>query len=890
MILPLNSPAAQLDNSGGKGANLSILLKAGFPVPDGFIITTDAYQKFVEANNLGERIQQRVKEIKSKDSSALEDASREIRNWFSAGKVPTQIADQVKKAYSNFIDVPLAVRSSATAEDLPELSFAGQQDTFLNVVSLEALLTAIVDCWSSLWTARAIGYRTRNDIPHAEVALAVIVQEMVPSEVSGVLFTANPLTGSRTEVVIDATLGLGEALVSGQVEPDHYVVDLNQRKILSKSIGSKKIAMHSKSGGGLHTEHMDASQRETLSEDELFTLVELGERVADLYNFPQDIEWGIAGGELFLLQSRPNTSLFPIPDGMSPIPLRVLFSFASVQGIMEPFTPLGQDTIRLIFAGGASLFGFDLTHETQGLIKIAGERLWGDTTAVIRHPIGSRILLRISSAIDPVAQVIFKDIWDEPGLERGQGHLRLSTLRRLLRFLFPFMRRVLGYARSPQGAADQIQGASQAEIDRLKTKSMSVQGAALTLNDSIDLYREIYSAFPFAVPEIATGAAAGLIPFFLLNKIAIDLTGSADLALAISRGIPNNVTTEMDLTLWEAARTIRSDEIAYQHVIHSRAESLAEEYLERQLPETAQSAIASFLETYGMRGLGEIDIGRQRWNEDPTYILEVILSYLQIEGEALAPDVVFRRGEQAAKESIAELQETARKTFAGRLKAGVIKLLADRVRALAGLRESPKFHIIQMMGIIRQELLNSVQDLVNAGTLEQPDDLFYLYLTELEELARGEVINWRSLIAERRAAYKRELSRVQIPRLLLSDGRAFYKGLIADENAEVKFIGNPVSPGYVEGTVRVVLDPLKADLFPGEILVCPGTDPAWTPLFLAAGGLIMELGGMMTHGAIVAREYGIPAVVGVHQATSFLQTGQRIQLDGSTGEILLVNA
>lgn len=888
MILPLNSPAAQLDNAGGKGANLSKLLKAGFKVPGGFIITTEAYQKFIEANNLGKSIQQSIKKIKSQDSSALEDASREIRDWFSTGKVPTQIVDQVKEAYSNLDGVPVAVRSSATAEDLPELSFAGQQDTFLNVVGPEALLAAIVDCWSSLWTARAIGYRTRNDISHAEIALAVIVQEMVGSEVSGVLFTANPLTGSRNEAVVDATWGLGEALVAGHVEPDHYVFDLNQRKILNKSIGSKKVVMHGKAGGGLRTEHIDASQRETLSDDKLIALIELGEQVADLYNFPQDIEWGFVDDELFLLQSRPITSLFPLPDGMSASPLRVLFSFASVQGILEPFTPLGQDTIRLIFAGGASLFGFNFSHETQPVIKIAGERLWGDATAVIRHPIGSRILLRVSSAIDPVAQVIFKDIWDEPGLERGQGHFRLSTLRCLLRFLFPFMRRVLGYARSPLGAAARIQQASQAEIARLTTKSEPSQGTAPTLNDRIDLFREIYTAFPYAVPEIAPGAAAGLIPFFLLNKIATQLTGSADLALVISRGIPNNVTTEMDLTLWETSRTIRSDYIAYQHMLHTDTETLASEYLERLLPETAQTAIASFLEVYGMRGLGEIDIGRQRWREDPTYILEVILNYLKIEDESLAPDVVFQKGEQAAQEAVKKLQEAARDTFGGRLKASVIKILAERVRALAGLRESPKFHIIQMMGIIRQALLISGQELTNAGTLEQPNDLFYLYLTELEELARDEVKNWRALIAERRAAYKRELSRVQIPRLLLSDGRAFYEGLLADESEGDKLIGSPVSPGYVEGIVRVVHDPLKADLLPGEILVCPGTDPAWTPLFLTAGGLIMEVGGMMTHGAIVAREYGIPAVAGVHQATSVLKTGQVIILNGSTGDVLMV--
>jgi pyruvate,water dikinase len=887
MILPLNSPHAQLDNAGGKGANLSKLIGAGLPVPDGFIITTEAYQNFIEANNLRERISRRVTDIQPQDSSALEDASEEIRRWFADSIIPPQTVTQVVDAYNTLGDAPVAVRSSATAEDLPELSFAGQHDTYLNILGVEALLAALVNCWSSLWTARAIGYRSRNNISHSDTALAVVVQKMIPSESSGILFTANPLTGLRSEAVIDATLGLGEALVAGHVEPDHYVVDQKEQKIISKSLGSKKIAMHSKSGGGVTTEQIDALETQALPDEMIISLVELGVKVTELYEFPQDIEWGYAESELFLLQSRPITSLYPIPAGMSPIPPRVMFSFASIQGIMGPMTPLGQDTIRLIFAGGASLFGFDLTHETQGLIKIAGERLWGDITAVIHHPIGSRAAPRFLSEVDPAVQQTLTTLRDEPGLERGKGRLRFSTLRRLLRFVFPFLKRVMGYFKSPQGAADQIHQASQAEITRLREKSEIWMEAVPTLDESLDLYREIYNGFPYAVPEIASGAAAGLIPFFLLNKLAFQLTGSSDLGLEITRGLPNNVTTEMYLALWETARRIRSEEIAYQHFLYSNAEMLAEEYLENQLPKTAQTNLTKFFKRYGMRGLGEIDIGRKRWNEDPTYIIEVILNYMQIKDDSLAPDVVFKKGEQAAQQAVGDLQEVARSTFAGGLKAAAIKKLAVRVRELAGLRESPKFHIIQMMGIVRQALLSSGQELVAAGTIERPDDLFYLNIRELEELADGNEFDWRELIAKRRAVYKRELNRVQIPRLLLSDGRAFFEGMVTDEQGGTRLIGSPVSPGYAEGSVRVVLDPLNADLSPGEIMVCQGTDPAWTPLFLTADGLIMEVGGMMTHGAIVAREYGIPAVVGVHQATTILQTGQGIRLNGSTGEIYL---
>jgi pyruvate,water dikinase len=659
MILPLNSPHAQLGNAGGKGANLSRLVRAGLPVPDGFIITTEAYQKFVDENYLGDRISQRVSKIQSQDSSALEEASEEIRSWFMNSNIPPQIATQAVDAYHNLGEAPVAVRSSATAEDLPELSFAGQHDTYLNILGAESLLEAMLYCWSSLWTARAIGYRSRNNIPQAEISLAVVVQKMIPSESSGILFTANPLTGLRTESVIDATLGLGEALVAGHVEPDHYVVDQNERVIISKSLGSKKIAMHGKSDGGVLTEEIEAQKTQALPDKEILSLVDLGGKVTDLFKFPQDIEWGYSNGDLVLLQSRPITSLFPIPEGMSPVDLRVLISFASIQGIMDPLTPLGQDTIHMIFAGGASLFGYDLIPGRQGLFKPAGERLWGDITAVIRHPIGSRLVLRFLTVVDPVAQTNLAALKGDPGLAFGKGQLRFATFQRLFRFVYPFLKRVFHHIRSPQGTAEQIQQASQVEIARIKGKSEAWQEAVPTLAESLDLYREIYNAFPFAIPEIATGAAGGLIPFFLLNKIATNLTGSSDLGLEITRGLPNNVTTEMDLALWETAHRIRSDDIAYQHFLDSNPEILARDYLNNQLPETAQSNLTKFLEWYGMRGLGEIDIGRKRWNEDPTYVFEVLLQYIKIEDRSLAPDVVFKKGEQAAEKALKELQEIA---------------------------------------------------------------------------------------------------------------------------------------------------------------------------------------------------------------------------------------
>jgi pyruvate,water dikinase len=885
MILSFHVDNVNLEKAGGKGVNLCKLAQAGFPVPDGFIITTPAYHEFLKHNNLADKIFARVGKVQLDEPVSLEETSTEIRSWFREGHTPNQLTEKIESAYHDLDQPGVAVRSSATTEDLPGYSFAGQQDTYLNIIGREALLAAVVSCWSSLWTARAIGYRARNNISHEDIALAVIVQKMVPAEVSGVLFSANPLNGSRLETVIDATLGLGEALVSGQVEPDHYIVASEKKSIQEKSFGSKHITMYGKPDGGTFTEEADKSNQQALPDKRIIELTEFGAKIADLFNYPQDVEWAWADDQFFILQSRPITSLFPIPEGMRQNPLRVMYSFASVQGILLPITPLGQDVIKLLFAGGASLFGFQRDHKTQGIVEIAGERIWVDITPGLHHPIGSRLIPKFLSLIDTSAAKALIRIFEDPILGAGKGRIKSKTVIRLLRFVIPNFMRVLGYVHHPEGKANLILQASQEEINQLRADNQAAGETEKQLQHSIAAIVQLWGAFPYAVPNIFTGLLAGLLPLAILNSFSKHLTGSNDLALEVTRGLPHNVTTEMDLALWETARQIQNDDAALQIMLDSSTESLCSKYHSGELPQTAQKSLESFLEKYGMRGLGEIDFGRPRWKEDPTHIIGVLQSYLQIEDPNLAPDVIFKQGKEAAESAIVELETAARKTSAGWLKAKIVRAAAKRVRELAGLRESPKFHIVQMMWIFRQGLLDSCFELVSKGIIDNADDLFYLYYEELEALTAGEVRNWGQLIHERRRRYSQEMVRMQIPRLLLSDGRVFYEGITPGKGIENQLLGNPVSPGMAEGLVKVVKDPLKADLVPGEIMVCRGTDPAWTPLFLAASGLVMEMGGMMTHGAIVAREYGIPAVVGVNQATTILQNGQRIQVNGSTGEI-----
>ena len=876
--------------------NLARLTRAGFHVPTGFIISTSAYREFVKANRWLPAILSVAEDLSAEDASALERASGQIRIAFSAGKMPEDIESAIRVAYAHarLEDKPVAVRSSATAEDLPDLSFAGQQDTYLNVIGVEQLLQAVINCWSSLWTARAIGYRLRNHIDHHEAALAVIVQEMVQSEASGVLFTANPLTGLRSESVIDATFGLGEALVSGQVEPDHYIVDTLNKRILTRTLGAKKVATRSKPGGGVEVLEENGEERQALPDQSILQLAEIGYQIQKEYSFPQDIEWAFAGDKLYILQARPITSLYPLPQE-SFDPLIVWFSFGSVQGILGAMTPLGQDAIRMAFSGAGNLFGARIRYDETEILVPAGERLWIKISDLLRNPLGARVYETALGFGEPSVRQILRGLANDPRLGTGKGHLKLSTLGAMLGFFLPLIGRAAINMHDPQKARGNFQSYIESQLAQ-----PNITGAdkfARLAQRLQFLHAHISTALYRLLPRFIPVMGPGVVSLNLLTRLAGDEKyaqtdhGFSMTALEVMRGLPENVTTEMDLMLWRTAKSIREDPDSAALFMESDARTLAARYLNGTLPEAAQTALSEFMKRYGMRGVGEIDIGQPRWREDPTSILQTLQSYIRIPDD-MAPDVLFARGAESAVQAVERLAEQARQGPGpgGEIKARMVRAAAQRVRVLMGLRESPKFFIVRMMGIIRNELLASGDEFVADGILERPEDLFFLHFEELQVLAHRDLRDWRALIVERRSTYERENRRKQVPRVLVSDGRAFHEGIGVIADTDTVISGSPVSPGVVEGVVHIVLDPRGAQLAPGEILVCPGTDPAWTPLFMAAGGLITEVGGMMTHGSVVAREYGIPAVVGVHQATTRLKDGQRVRVDGTAGKIVVLES
>jgi pyruvate,water dikinase len=891
VILPFLSKEATLAHAGGKGANLSELVRAGFPVPPGFIVATSAYRTFVEANRLLPRILALAGSLSPEDLAAFEEASAEICGLFERGTLPEEITRDLRTAYHTLAPSreAVAVRSSATAEDLPGLAFAGQHDTYLNITGDEPLLEAVKRCWGSLWTVRALAYRARNHIPPGEVALAVIVQKMIASAVSGVAFTANPITGRRDEIVIDASYGLGEAVVSGLVDPDRYIVDPKGWRIIERKLGKKELAIVPGMAGGTTPVPGGAGVTQALPDPQIIALAQMARRVATRFGVPQDIEWAWAGQEpadepLYLLQARPITSLYPLPDrAQEEGELRVYVNFNAIQGVSEPLTPLGMDALRLVFSGVRRLLR--IHRAPDRFLPDAGGRLFLDFTDLVADPhlwkAGSALL----AGTEPGAQQILCRLI-EGGRVPPRRVLGIRRAAGLIASLLPILRRPLAALIRPEAVRPRFSAAAAQYLAGVRQHARSAVDLASLLpaleHDLPEAERISIDIMPSVLPVVS--GALPLVERWLMGWLG-EPPGAADPLL---RGLPGNVTTEMNLALWAVARQIRADPHALETLRSGSVESLVEAYRQGRLPGNAQPALDEFLQAYGMRGMAEIDLGRPRWREDPASILQTLQGYLRLEDPALAPDVLFRQRVLQAERLAQAYTARARKLRFGRLRAALLAGLIRRMRTLGGLREAPLFYLAQVLDIYRAALLGSARQIVARGELAQAADIFFVPLESLKCYSRGEKVDLKSLAAANRAVYERERTRRHMPRVLLSTGEAFYEGIGAAPTGKHDLAGEAVSPGVAEGRVRVVLDPRAARLEPGEILVCPSTDPGWTPLFLTAGGLVMEIGGRLTHGSIVAREYGLPAVVGVHQATTRLRDGQQVRVDGNRGRVTVL--
>jgi rifampicin phosphotransferase len=885
LILPFTAiDRDALAVAGGKAANLGELVRAGFPVPTGFCVTTAAYDLVAADAGLGPTLAA-LAGTQPEDTARLAGFAKEARSYLSDAIVPDFLGQAIAEAYEGLGDgepVPVAVRSSATAEDLPQASFAGQQDTYLNVVGVESVLDAVRRCWASLWTDRAVSYRATKGIDPHSVRIAVAVQRMVEASVAGVLFTANPVTGKRRQAVIDASPGLGEAVVSGMVNPDHFVANTATGEIVERRLGDKRVAIMAGSGSGTEQVEFDAGEdKASLSDGQVLALAKLGERVEEHYGMPQDTEWAIDDdGGIWLLQARSITTLFPLPANAptEEEDLRVYFSFSVAQGVYRPLTPMGIQTFRLITSALATLAGRPPRNPYEGAAFFTESvgRIFADITPVLRSKQGRRLFEGLMRHMEARTVPIVRHLAADPRLAPVPTPIRpvLHTIISVfVRGRIPL--RVVEALARPEKArarAARVEARSRAAGDVTPNA-----GAAERLSAAECL---LLSGPPDMLPNVPPVFVAGLAANALAGKLLGGLATEDERRVAM-RALPHNPTTEMDLTLWELAKEARADPDIARMLDETPPERLAEDYRGGSLPLKLQTSLADFLRLYGHRGVAEIDLGLPRWSEDPTYILGVLANYLRLDDPEAAPDVQFARATREAEHMVGEL--TRRAAREGRLRGALVGFLLGRARALSGLREMPKFCIVLLMARARELLWTVGAELAEAGRLQSAGDIFFLSVPEAWAALAGE--DHHPVVRDRRAVYEQELGRRHVPRLLLSDGTEPTAGTHHATGTDGVLRGTPASGGVVTQKARVILDPGEASLEPGEILVAPSTDPGWTPLFLTAGGLVMEMGGPMSHGAIVAREYGIPAVVGVPDATEHIKTGRRITVDGSAGEV-----
>ncbi len=893
LILPLTAvDASLLPLVGGKAANVGELIQAGLSVPDGFCVTTRAYELACQQAGL-EPILHELAMTEAYDYARLEQYAAAARAALLAVPVPPDVVEAIREVY--YEPLPVAVRSSATAEDLPFASFAGQQETYLNIIGIEAVLDAVRRCWASLWTDRAVSYRASNHVDTRAVRLAVVVQQLVDATAAGVLFTANPLTGRRHQAVIDANPGLGEAVVSGAVNPDHFVVNAASGEIVERRLGEKRLLIRTLAGGG--TERIETGEQSKLSsltDEQMVALAKLGRQVEAHFGVPQDIEWAIdVSGKLWLTQARPITTLFPLPAGApsSEESVRVYFSVNVAQGVYGPFTPMGMAFFHLLAAFGATFAGFPPSNRLIGpaFVKEAAYRLFLDLTPTLRSTFWRPLLIQVMGHIEARSGVILERLAADPRFTPTYTPRRV-IFRKVLALMARTHAAPVIYLVQALFAPKTTRARFSRLQERVRTLLRDLPADASASERLQELERRVFGYLPAllsgVLPVIWLVFGLPALAGRLLSGLATD-----DELQTVRRGLPYNPTTEMNLELWQLARRLR-EEIAVGTLLRERRpEQLAQMYREGTLPVALQQELADFLRTYGHRGVAEIDLGLPRWSENPAYLLGVLANYLPRDTSGgytspdAAPDVQFQRGAQEAEAMVVELTRRAGKR--SWLRGKLVYFCLRRIRDLSGLREVPKYTAVLLMAEARRLLLSIGEELMRAGRLESAGDIFFITLVEAHEALAGK--DMRAMVRERRVSYEREIGRRHIPRVLLSDGTEPEAEAQSAAGAVTDGIlkGTPASAGEVTATARVILDPVGAQLEPGEILVAPSTDPGWTPLFLTASGLVMEMGGPMSHGAVVAREYGIPAVVGVTGATAQITTGQQITVNGSQGTVTL---
>ncbi|PAL12954.1 phosphoenolpyruvate synthase [Peribacillus simplex] len=849
---------------GGKGMNLGECSRIdGIFVPEGFCVTTEAFKRVIGENDELHQFLDQLAVQKVDERKRISEISRKIRDLIEGIEIDKGIEEDIDRCLLTFgFEHAYAVRSSATAEDLPFASFAGQQDTYLNIKGKDAILQHISKCWASLFTDRAVIYRMQNGFDHRKVYLSVVIQRMIFPQASGILFTADPVSSNRKVLSIDASFGLGEALVNGLVSADNYKVQ--EGRILEKKISTKKLAIYARKEGGTVEKEIEPGQQvlSTLSDEQVLKLERIGRKLEAHFGWPQDIEWCLVGDTFYIVQSRPITTLYPIPEANDQ-ENHVYVSVGHQQMMTDAMKPLGLSFWLLT---------------TPAPMRKAGGRLFVDVTHMVTSPDSRKMLVEAMGQHDPLMKDALINIIERGDFIKSVPNDKQEQSSGKSNKSVPSADSRAQIENDPTIVSELIKR-SQTSIEELKQNIQTKSGSDLfdfILEDIQILKKILFDPQSSAVFMAAIDASSWI------NEKMNKWLGEKNAADTLSQSVPNNITSEMGLALLDVADVIRPYPEVIDYLQQVKDDNFMDELVKFDGGQETQDAIHDYLGKYGMRCAGEIDITKTRWSEKPTTLVPVILSNIK-NFEPNASNRKFEQGRQEALKKEQELLERMKQLPDGEHKAKETKRMISLIRNFIGYREYPKYGMVNRYFVYKQALLKEAEQLVQANVIHEKEDIYYLTFEEFHEVVRTNKLDYQ-MISKRKDEYKL-YEKLTPPRVITSDGEII-AGEYKRENLPAEaIVGQPVSSGVIEGRARVILNMEDADLEDGDILVTTFTDPSWTPLFVSIKGLVTEVGGLMTHGAVIAREYGLPAVVGVVNATKLIKDGQRIRVNGTEGYI-----
>ena len=849
--------------AGGKGANLGELIWKGFPIPPGFVVTVEAYKQFFHAAHLHNEIQ----DLYDLTLDELKERYSVIRDTIQKTEMPQQLANTILAAYHQLAKkqnqhstLTCAIRSSATAEDLRRASFAGQHDTYY-YVNESHLLQMIKYCWASLWRPEAVIYRIARKVSHKSVFMAVIVQEMIPADISGITFTANPVTGSQEELIIESGWGMGAAIVDGRVTPDRYLVDRKTLKLREKRIAEKRFmvpaTLKEPGKGRLEEVSYEMRQQETLSPDHIKTVAEWAIKAEEHFGIPQDIEWSMTNGHLYILQSRPVTTIESEEIGRD-IHGQYVLHKPIIENFTEPFTPLTVDLlVRFLPPGHTFIQGwlyFDLRFIRPIIpFKMSDE----DLINLLYFNLDTLLpTARVSLRKLPLSLLFFVYLYFLYGMTLARTRNLPDDIMERFR---PLCRKV---ERNPAlGPIETIQ-------------RLLVLPKLLDPIGKMPLFVNLSAVRYLLLTGIVKKMLHRWVPNLRQETVAL-----------LCSGFQGAISTKIGYDILALAKEAKRDKRVRELLLACKPEEMLLSLKNEPKATEFINHLNTFLAQNGHRAFKELDFQSSRWEENPAPVLGMIRNYLLVESD---PDENEKTVTQARHELMAEIRRELEKyplERRFRLRWHLLRYVADHIKYFSKLRENSRFYHSMGFYATRKKILRIEADLIRQGKLKCKDDIFFLHWDEIVKLQNGQ-FDWKDVeeqIHQRHLEHVR-LSAIIPPKTIGFPPKETQPATALSPGDSAILQGQPASPGIYEGIAHVILDPsLNTELKPGEILVAPYTAPAWTPIFLTAGAAVVEVGSYLSHAGTLAREYGMPCVVDVDQCTKRIQTGDRLSVDGNNG-------